>query len=280
MRRTAAAVTTALLATLLTGCGPAPTSALPDGVSVSIRQNRDDYGPRRLEVLVANDGDEALEVWEARLDSPAFADPAWTPRPTRVRAGTTTALRLQLPEPDCAGDDSEGRIRLAWTTADASGTAVVEPEDPFGTLARVHDEDCLAQRLAEVVTIEPGDEVTVSQEPGGPVAHLALTMTPTGAPGAVRIPEVRGTILLRPASGDVWPVDARLDADSDPLVLDLAIVPVNCSTHTVAEDKRGTFFPVVVALEGGAEGVVPIGVSDDVRGELYEFIASDFCDWS
>lgn len=281
MRRiAAAAVASALLATLLTGCGPAAASSLPDGVSVSIRQNRDDYGPRRLEVLVANDGDEALEVWEARLDSPAFVDPAWTPRPTSVRAGRTTALRLQLPEPDCSGDDSEGRIRLAWTTGTASGTALVEPEDPFGTLARVHDEDCLAQRLAEVVTIEPGDEVTVTQETGGPVAHLALTLTPTGAVGAVRIPEVRGTILLRPASGDVWPVDARLDADSDPLVLDLAIVPVNCSTHTVAEDKRGTFFPVAVALEGGAEGVVPIGVSDAVRGELYEFIASDFCGWS
>ncbi|OOB91808.1 hypothetical protein [Rathayibacter sp. VKM Ac-2630] len=280
MRRIAAAVSTALLPTLLAGCVPAPAAALPDDVSVGIRQNRDDYGPRRLEVLVANGGGEALEVWEARLDSPAFVDPAWTPRPTTVRAGTTTALRLQLPEPDCGGDDSAGRIRLAWTTADSSGTSVVEPEDPFGTLARVHEEDCLAQRLAEVVTIEPADGVTVTQEPDGPVAHLALTVTPTGAPGAVRIAEVRGTILLRPASGDVWPVGVRVDADSEPLVLDLAIVPVNCSTHTVAEDKRGTFFPVVVAPEGGAEGVVPIGVSDAVRGELYEFIAEDFCGWS
>ena len=106
MRRTAAAVAPVVLLALLAGCGTSP-SVLPDGVSVSIRQNRDDYGPRRLEVLVANGTDAALDVWEARLDSPAFIGAAWTPEPSTVRAGTTTALRLQLPEPDCGGDASE-----------------------------------------------------------------------------------------------------------------------------------------------------------------------------
>lgn len=279
MRRTAAAVVPAVLLALLAGCGTSP-SVLPDGVSVSIRQNRDDYGPRRLEVLVANGTGAALDVWEARLDSPAFTGAAWTAEPSTVRAGTTTALRLQLPEPDCGGDDSDGRVRLTWTTAGTSGTAVVVPEDPFATLARVHAEDCLAERVAEVVRVEPSAEVSVREEAGGPVAHLALTITPTGAPGSVRIEEVRGTILLRPASGDVWPVGRRFDADSEPFVLDLAIVPVNCSTHTVSEDKRGTFLPVVVGLEDGAEGVVPVAVSDAVRAALYDYIASDYCGWS
>ena len=89
----------------MTDLAPLDPSVLPDGVSVSIRQNRDDYGPRRLEVLVANGTGAALDVWEARLDSPAFTGAAWTPEPSTVRAGTTTALRLQLPEPDCGGDD-------------------------------------------------------------------------------------------------------------------------------------------------------------------------------
>ncbi|TCL84873.1 MULTISPECIES: hypothetical protein [unclassified Rathayibacter] len=280
MRRSAALVVVALAAGLLSGCAPGPVSELPAGVSVGVQQNRDDYGPRRLEVLVTNTADEPLDVWEARLDSPAFTDPAATDGPTTVRPGTTTALRLQLAPPDCADPGADARVRLAFTQGGVSGMAVVAPDDPLGSLPRIHAEDCLAQRVAEVVSIVPGDVVTVAQEGGQPVAHLPLTLTPTGADGGVSIASVGRTILLRPASGqDSWPVGVRMDAGAATTRVDLAIVPNNCNTHTVSEDKRGTFFPVAVTLDDGTSGVVAVGVSDAVRGALYRFIAEDSCRW-
>lgn len=279
-RRRAALLVVAAAAGLLSGCAPGTVSALPDGVSVGVQQNRDDYGPRRIEVLVANTSDEPLDVWEARLDSPAFAEAASTDGPTTVRPGTTTALRLQLAPPDCAEPGADARVRLAFTRGDVSGTAVIAPDDPLGSLPRIHAEDCLAERVAEVVSIVPGDAVTVAQEGGEPVAHLPVTLTPTGAAGGVSIPSIGRTILLRPASGDdAWPVGVRMDAGAASTRVDLAIVPSNCNTHTVSEDKRGTFLPVAVVLDDGTSGVVAIGVSDAVRGALYRFIAEDSCRW-
>ena len=81
-------------------------------------------------------------------------------------------------------------MRLAFTRGDVSGTAVIAPDDPLGSLPRIHAEDCLAERVAEVVSIVPGDAVTVAQEGGEPVAHLPVTLTPTGAAGGVSIPSI------------------------------------------------------------------------------------------
>ncbi|MWV57325.1 hypothetical protein [Rathayibacter sp. VKM Ac-2754] len=280
MRRIAGAAVLAAMAALLSGCAPDLATELPEGVSVGIRQNRDDYGPRRIEVLIENGTGAPLDVWEARLDSSAFAEAVATVEPTTIRAGTTTALRLALPAPDCSAGEVGATVRLAFTQGDVSGTVTLAPEDPFDSITRIHDEDCLAERLADVVSIVPGDTVVVSEEGGEPVAHLTLTLTPTGGTGAVTVEGVARTILLRPASGaDSWPASARLDSGSAPIVLDLAIVPSNCNTHTVSEDKRGTFLPVSVAIEGGASGVVSIGVGDAVRGALYDYIAEDYCRW-
>ncbi|QHC59713.1 hypothetical protein [Rathayibacter sp. VKM Ac-2760] len=300
MRRTAASPAAALVgaitALLLAGCAPAAATRLPEGVSVAVQQNRDDYGPRRIEVLVTNDSAAPLEVARASLESSAFTGAAESSRATTVRPGTTTALRLQLAPPDCADAEGDGTdaadgtaadaaaaaasVRLDFTQGDASGSAVVTPDDPLGSLPRIHAEDCLAQRVAGIVSIEPGDSVSVAEEGGEAVAHLGVVLTPTGAPGSVSIASIGRTILLRPASGaDSWPVGARLDAGAAPVRFDLPILPSNCNTHTVSEDKRGTFLPVAVALEDGTTGVVAVGVSDAVRGELYRFIAEDSCHW-
>lgn len=281
MRRVAAPLVLAACAALLAGCSPAPLTSLPDGVSVSVRQNRDDYGPRRLEVLVANGTSEDLEVEQARLDSSAFSEPATTSRAATIRPGTTTALRLELGPPQCDGSDAvEATVALEFSTSAGSGSASVVSGDPLGTLDRVHREDCLAEQVASVVEIAPAGSVEVGDEAGVGVARLQVVVTPTGADGGVTIEAIDRTILLRPASGaDAWPVGARLDASSAPLTIDLAIVPSNCSTHTVSEDKRGTFLPVRVTLDSGASGVVPIGVDDAVRGALYEYIANDHCRW-
>jgi hypothetical protein len=91
---------------------------------------------------------------------------------------------------------------------------------------------------------------------------------------------VARTVLLRPPTTDSWPLGTAYAASGQPALVTLDIVPNNCNTHTVAEDKRGTFFPFEVTTEAGAQGPVYIGVSDAVRGQLYDYIAHDYCHWS
>ena len=124
-----------------------------------------------------------------------------------------------------------------------------------------------------------GDELRVEERDGRLVAIVGLSATPTGATGRLRIAAVDRTILVRPASGDAsWPLDWDLSAGAAPQRAELALVPNNCNPHVVAEDKRGTFFPLEAELDDGTTGLVPLPVSDEVRGAIYAFIG-DACGW-
>jgi hypothetical protein len=124
-----------------------PLDTLPDGVTVGIQQNRDDYGPRRLEIKVSNDGDETITVTRASVASSVFATEASTSRTSEIPDGVTRDLRVVLGETVCApGTTEETRVRIDFETADGrSGRATVTPTDRFGAIARVHEQDCLEE---------------------------------------------------------------------------------------------------------------------------------------
>lgn len=285
-RLVAAAAVLGTALALLTGCAAIETT-LPDGVSVAIQQNRDDYGPRRIEITITNDTDATFGILEARLDSGAFAAASATEKPVEVPAGTTKALRLDLDEPACDGvassPEPKTTVRIAFSADGRSGIATVTPADPLGSIERIHAQDCLAGLVARTVTITPADRLRVVDEGGTPTAELDLTLTPTGSGDPVTVESIGGTILLRPASGlPDWPVGTTFGADDGPtapVTVTLDVVPNNCNTHTVSEDKRGTFFPVTVTTSG-TSGVFYVPVSRDVRGAFYDYIAHDFCHWS
>jgi hypothetical protein len=270
----------------LSACqAPAPLEALPDGVSVAIQQNRDDYGPRRLEVKVANDTDGTVTVTRATLESSVFATESSTSRPSEIPSGVTRDLRVVLGETVCApGTPEETRVRIEFTTSDGRvGKATVTPGDRFGAIARVHAQDCLEETTLAIVDIEPSQTLRVVDIDGVPTAQLDFAITPrgaSGAAGAVTVESIARTILIRPPATDSWPVGATYEASSKPTVVTLDILPNNCNTHTVAEDKRGTFFPFQVSTDSGGTGTFYIGVSDAVRGQIYDYIARDYCHWS
>jgi hypothetical protein len=270
----------------LSACqAPAPLDALPDGVTVGIQQNRDDYGPRRLEVRVTNESDDAITVARAVLESSVFATTSSTSRPSEIPSGVARDLRVVLGETVCAPATPEKtHVRVEFETADGrTGEATVTPTDRFGAIARVHAQDCLEETALSIVDIEPTGMLRVAQVEGVPTAQLDFAITPRGASGAagsVTIESIGRTILIRPPMDEAWPVGATYEASGAPAVLTLDIVPNNCNTHTVAEDKRGTFFPFQVATDSGAEGTFYIGVSDAVRGQIYDYIAHDYCHWS
>lgn len=270
----------------LSACqAPARLDALPEGVSVGIQQNRDDYGPRRLEIKVANDGDDTVTVTRATLESSVFATQASTERASEIPNGVTRDLRVVLGETVCApGTPEDTRVRIEFETADGrAGEATVTPGDRFGAIARVHAQDCLEETTLSIVDIVPSNTLRVVDVAGVPTAQLDVAITPreaAGADGAVTIDSIGRTILIRPPAADSWPVGTTYSASDPASVVTLDIVPNNCNTHTVAEDKRGTFFPFEVETDSGGEGIFYIGVSDAVRGQIYDFIAHDYCHWS
>lgn len=265
----------------LSGCAHAALSELPPGVSVSIKQYRLDYAPRALEVSVTNDGDTDITVARASFGSRYFdGTSSWT-RSTDVPAGTTRDLRVLLGSPVCGTAAGEKpTVTLTFTTTDgATGRVTTEPADQFATVAKVTSQDCITQRTLAVASLATGDALRVEERDGHPVALLDLSATPTGAPGAFSVASVARSTLIKPAdSTAVWSLDWSVSAGTGPLSTTLEILPSNCNPHIVAEDKRGTYFPLAVTLDDGTTGTVYVGVSNTVREQLYSYVGQ-YCGW-
>jgi hypothetical protein len=197
----------------------------------------------------------------------------------------TRDLRVVLGETVCTPTTpEETRVRVEFMTTDGrAGEATVMPADTFGAIDRVRTQDCLEETTLTIVDIEPSGMLRVTEVDGMPTAQLDFAITPRGASGAagsVTIESIGRTILIRPPDAEDWPVGATYESFGEPAVVTLDIVPNNCNTHTVAEDKRGTFFPFRVTTDSGGDGTFYIGVSDAVRGQIYDYIAHDYCHWS
>jgi hypothetical protein len=263
----------------LSGCA-VPSADLPDGVSVSVFQSRFDRGLHQLEVKISNDTPTAITVTSATLDSSRFLMPAVFDRPQRVPSGSARDLRVQLGQPDCSGAETRDEVVLEFALEDGtSGTARLPLTD--GTpIDSINDEDCLGVSASTIATISAGE--TVEWSPGAQQpAILELTAAPTGAAGTLTIVEAKATVLLGlvDEAGQATyeqPENQTVDASSPPAVVQLRLVPARCDPHAVAEDKRGTFFPLQLETSDGRAGLLYVPVSDTVRANLYEFFA-DFC---
>lgn len=278
MRR--ALVSTAVLCcAVLAGCAPAP-AAVPEGVSVSVFQSRFDRGLHQLEIKVSNDTDAAITVTSATLESTRFADPAVWDRPQRVPAGAARDLRVQLGEPDCTDTAPVDQVVLGFELDDGTaGTARLSIADA-APIDSINDEDCLGVAVAAIATIAAAD--TVDWTPGaGQPAILDIDVIPTGADGTLTIVESKATVLLGlvdETGSAVYehPENLVVDAGSGPQKVRLRLVPARCDPHAVAEDKRGTFFPLEVSTSDGRSGQLYAPVSDAVRASLYDFFG-DYC---
>lgn len=230
-----------------------------------------------MQIEVRNDSPRDLTVTRAILDSSAFAGTSSWTRNILVPSGTTRDLPVLLGAPVCSAGVTASVI-LAFETVDgATGRARVTPDDPFDALHKVTSEDCLGERVAAIATLSLGKSVRVEQRDEHPVALLDLTMTPTSSAGRIAVSQVGTTILVRPDSGGpTWPLGWTSDAG--PQTTTLEIIPNNCNTHVVAEDKRGTYFPVHVQIADGDSGVVFVPASVAVKGEIYAYIAG-YCGW-
>ncbi|TFC14543.1 hypothetical protein E3O19_10065 [Cryobacterium algoritolerans] len=182
-----------------------------------------------------------------------------------------------------AGPAPVDTLTLAWAvpgtdSANVPATATVPALDDTGALDRIEGEDCLAGALRQVLRIDVAPKLRV--DGAGPVstAWLDLTLTPTGGPGVATIDQAGSTPLLASATGLDWPVGLTLDATTPPTRISLGLRPARCDPHAIAEDKRGTVFPLTVRVTVGPgsperAGDWDLAVDDALRARLYTWIA-------
>lgn len=265
----------------LTGCAPQPAE-LPDGIAISVYQNRFDYSPRKLEIQVSNGSGGPFTVTGASFDSTRFTEPAvWAAHERTLAPGTALDLRVQLPEPVCGDVPAEDTVTLDFALPDGrAGSVTVVPSDEEGWIDRINAQDCLAATVDGIAAITAPDRLEWTPGATAP-GVLEFSVEPTGAGGEVTLLQARGTVLLRLAAADggvadALPLDLVLDAGAPPTTIRIAFAPNRCDAHAVAEDKRGTFFPIDVRTEDGVEGIYYTAVSDAVRGEIYAYYG-DYC---
>jgi len=267
----------------LAGCAVVPTDAYGDdgGLTLAVVQSRDDHGARILAIEVHSDRDDDVTLTRAVLETAQFSEPAVWERGTVLRGGLTLDLRVELPDAACPlAADVTPTVTVQFTTADGLERSVSGvPSQPADVLSFVAAEDCLAAALhaqAEVTVRE------IDYEPGSGVpAVLVVGIEPRDVDGRVTITSVGATVLIglvAPTGGfsqhyDIGRVVERGADDSD---LRITLVPNRCDPHAIAEDKRGTFFPLELSVEGGDTGTFYLGVSLDQKNELYDFV-TDYC---
>lgn len=281
MTRRAFAVIVALVSLIatLTACAPAASTEAPDGVRISVYQPRPDVPKNRMAIQVHNDGDVPLTVTSASLHSSFFTDDmVWGPdRRATVAPGYAVDLRIDLPtEADCSGVEPELTATFGWESGDATGTATVEPDDPFHLMDLLHDAACLIVGVDSVATLTA---VSLDAPAGQPApAELVISVEPTGADGTVTLDTINSTTLLNPSGPDgigVSELDLGIVIDKDgPPEVRIPIVPNRCDPHALAEDKIGTRMPLYVTAPDGSSGRLVLSASDELRTQMYAFYSS------
>ena len=263
---------------LLSGCA-ATASDAPDGLSLSVYQNRTDVEARKLEVSFLNETGSAMTVTRLELRAGQFVGSAiWPKDSTTIPSGVTISLPVPLPEPDCATSPTDAVVEFDYRLADGrSGTVVATPVDTLERLPGIRQDDCIAVSVASVVSVRLDSAPRVSTIGGRTVAEIDLTLTPTGAAGSVMFKTAASTTLFAPVGPDgasvaEFSIDREVFSTDAPSVATLIYAPNRCDPHAIAEDKRGTILPIAVSTSDGFDGRLYVSAPDDVRDALYDFV--------
>lgn len=282
------AVAAAVVATglVVSGCAgppaatPDPTPTLPEGVTVELAQLRADVAPRQAQVRVLNGSDTPIMVRDVRVDDPRFDGPAIrliADRASTIRPGGMVDIRVQLPSVDCtAPDDAEAQVVLELVGESSSAEVTVPAPDALGFVAPLHARECLQERMADAAKLA---FTGFQPSPPGEPAALELTVTPTGA-GEATVVGLERTNLLEfagsSAQEELHPLGLTILAtDTEPVVVQIPLLPFRCDPHAVLEDKRGTIFDVRVEHEGES-GEFTLFVGDEMRGRILTWVG-DWC---
>lgn len=275
------------LGLVLTACSTdapsteAESSATPvdevDGLRVEVRQGRFDVPDGVLVVSFANDGDEPVTVTRATVRSPALEPGMERARPFDLGPGDRLDVRMPLTPSVCdARPDTVVAVELRGG-AHGDGAAVpalLVPSDPYDTMTRIADRDCLAQSAAAAATIVLPERLRVTGSGADARAVIDVRVEPAASgDAALEIERVLGTTLIGSESGGAWPVGLSVAAGDPPATIELPVRPARCDAHAIADDKRGTILPFELATSDGRAGALELASGDALKADLYAYYA-------
>jgi hypothetical protein len=260
------------VAVALAGCSADAPPALPEGLTVSVIQQRGDIAPGRVQLRVDNGSSETITVTGATLTWAALSEPAaWAARRTEtIGPGRVVDLPVALPALRCTPDGDTASVALELDTADDTRSADIAADDPLGILPRLGAAQCDRDALGAAARIEA---TAVSPRTDG-TADLTLSITPTaGSDARIDLVALRGTPLLHFAAGEEATLDASVSSGDAPSTITVAVTPRRCDPHAIAEDKVGTLFDLVARVDG-REVVVSLERPQSVADALLAFTAT------
>ena len=200
MRRASVVACAAAIAAVLVGCAIEPVTeakpgnevgvgaGLPESVSVTLQQTREDIGQRKLEIRVTNGSSELLMISGMTFSAPQFVGPMrWQKTSTTISTGAAADLTVELVEPVCDVDVFSGVVVLDFERKDGSrGTARIDALDEFDRLPIIRQSDCFVEAVDDRLTIKPAVNLRILTVGTRLIAQLDLELTPTSRAGASR----------------------------------------------------------------------------------------------
>jgi hypothetical protein len=282
--RLAALVALATTASLLTACAGADESPpLPDGLTVEVRQSRLDAADGILVVGFTNAGTEPVTIDGFEVRSPTLEPGMSYAEPFELGAGGDQLdIRIERTSSVCdaGADPADATVFVEATTADGPRDGELVPDDPFDTLTRLVDTDCLAGSVAEVAEIRMPEALRTEGTGLARRAYLDVLVEPVASArqdedGAADITmhlgTVYGTTLINAEGGTDWSIDRDVAAGDAPFTITLAVKPARCDAHAIADDKRGTILPFEITTSDGRAGRLDRPAGDRLKSELYAY---------
>lgn len=263
MRRTALALAVALLAACATepeAAEPSPSPTIPPvpGIEAEAVQLRTDEAiGGQVQVRITATGDEGFTVTAVAIDSPGFA-----PLPARAvtaeyAPGRTIDLPTPYGEPVCSVAALPAATRLSVVRPDGVAEDLRVPLEAE-VLGRIHDRECAALAVTEVVDIA----VTGLREDGDALTgELGLIRRAGEKPVAV-------TRLDRSVLIDVVADGLPLEMAGERAATAVSFTPASCDPHVLSETKQPFRFPMLVVVGDDEPVPMDLPLSDADRDLL------------
>lgn len=233
-----------------------------------------DVEARQLVVRVENTTATPVTVERLAFTAPTLEGELTHDEPFELSGGEAIAIRIDIPGSRCDVPAAAGTVALAIATDGGTATGALTPDDPFDTLARLNNADCLAESVASVAEITMPEHLRSTGVGVDRRAVIDVQVTPVASgsgSASMRIDHVANTTLLSNESGAEWPLGIEVAAGDQPFTIELPVKPARCDAHAIADDKRGTIMAFDVTTSDGRAGRVDRPSGDTLKAELYAY---------